>query len=74
MPEPIAYLNGKTIPASQVAIGATDNDALNHIAFLMPDLESVMRLIRSELLLGWPIRDLYQGPRGATIDVHLFDK
>jgi catechol 2,3-dioxygenase len=26
-----------------VAIGATDNDALNHIAFLMPDLESVMR-------------------------------
>ncbi|SEA67483.1 VOC family protein [Paraburkholderia sartisoli] len=26
-----------------VAIGDTDNDALNHIAFLMPDLESVMR-------------------------------
>ena len=26
-----------------VAIGITDNDALNHIAFLMPDLESVMR-------------------------------
>jgi catechol 2,3-dioxygenase len=26
-----------------MAIGITDNDALNHIAFLMPDLESVMR-------------------------------
>jgi catechol 2,3-dioxygenase-like lactoylglutathione lyase family enzyme len=26
-----------------VAIGDADNDALNHIAFLMPDLESVMR-------------------------------
>jgi catechol-2,3-dioxygenase len=26
-----------------VALGDTDNDALNHIAFLMPDLESVMR-------------------------------
>ena len=26
-----------------IAIGITDNDALNHIAFLMPDLESVMR-------------------------------
>jgi catechol 2,3-dioxygenase-like lactoylglutathione lyase family enzyme len=26
-----------------VAFGVTDNDALNHIAFLMPDLESVMR-------------------------------
>lgn len=26
-----------------LAIGITDNDALNHIAFLMPDLESVMR-------------------------------
>lgn len=26
-----------------IAIGDTDNDALNHIAFLMPDLDSVMR-------------------------------
>jgi len=26
-----------------IAIGDADNDALNHIAFLMPDLESVMR-------------------------------
>ncbi|WAH55290.1 VOC family protein [Pseudomonas silvicola] len=26
-----------------IALGVTDNDALNHIAFLMPDLESVMR-------------------------------
>ncbi len=26
-----------------IAIGISDNDALNHIAFLMPDLESVMR-------------------------------
>jgi catechol 2,3-dioxygenase-like lactoylglutathione lyase family enzyme len=26
-----------------LAIGITDNDALNHIAFVMPDLESVMR-------------------------------
>jgi catechol 2,3-dioxygenase-like lactoylglutathione lyase family enzyme len=26
-----------------LAIGITDNDALNHIAFLMPDLDSVMR-------------------------------
>lgn len=26
-----------------VALGDTDNDALNHIAFVMPDLESVMR-------------------------------
>ncbi|QKO21136.1 VOC family protein [Rhodoferax sp. BAB1] len=26
-----------------IALGDTDNDALNHIAFLMPDLESVMR-------------------------------
>ena len=26
-----------------LAIGITDNDALNHIAFLMPDFESVMR-------------------------------
>lgn len=26
-----------------IALGGTDNDALNHIAFLMPDLESVMR-------------------------------
>lgn len=26
-----------------LAIGDTDNDALNHIAFVMPDLESVMR-------------------------------
>jgi len=26
-----------------LAFGDTDNDALNHIAFLMPDLESVMR-------------------------------
>jgi catechol 2,3-dioxygenase len=26
-----------------LAVGITDNDALNHIAFLMPDSESVMR-------------------------------
>lgn len=26
-----------------IAIGDTDNDALNHIAFLMPDLDAVMR-------------------------------
>jgi catechol 2,3-dioxygenase len=26
-----------------IAIGISDNDALNHIAFLMPDFESVMR-------------------------------
>jgi catechol 2,3-dioxygenase-like lactoylglutathione lyase family enzyme len=26
-----------------IAVGITDNDALNHIAFLMPDLDSVMR-------------------------------
>jgi hypothetical protein len=26
-----------------IAFGDTDNDALNHIAFLMPDLDSVMR-------------------------------
>ncbi|MDW5441132.1 VOC family protein [Polaromonas sp. SM01] len=26
-----------------IALGDTDNDALNHIAFLMPELESVMR-------------------------------
>lgn len=26
-----------------IALGDTDNDALNHIAFLMPDLDSVMR-------------------------------
>jgi len=26
-----------------LALGDTDNDALNHIAFLMPDLDSVMR-------------------------------
>lgn len=26
-----------------IALGDTDNDALNHIAFLMPDVESVMR-------------------------------
>jgi catechol-2,3-dioxygenase len=26
-----------------IALGDTDNDALNHIAFLMPDLEAVMR-------------------------------
>lgn len=26
-----------------LALGDTDNDALNHIAFLMPDMESVMR-------------------------------
>jgi catechol 2,3-dioxygenase len=26
-----------------IALGDTDNDALNHIAFLMPDVDSVMR-------------------------------
>jgi len=26
-----------------IALGITDNDALNHIAFLMPDIDSVMR-------------------------------
>ena len=26
-----------------IALGDADNDALNHIAFLMPDVESVMR-------------------------------
>ena len=38
----MAFLNCSSDHHS-LAIGITDNDALNHIAFLMPDLESVMR-------------------------------
>ena len=38
----MAFLNCNADHHS-VALGITDNDALNHIAFLMPDLESVMR-------------------------------
>ena len=38
----MAFLNCNADHHS-IALGDTDNDALNHIAFLMPDLESVMR-------------------------------
>jgi catechol-2,3-dioxygenase len=38
----MAFMNCDT-DHHTVAIGITDNDALNHIAFLMPDAESVMR-------------------------------
>ncbi|CAN5331516.1 VOC family protein [soil metagenome] len=38
----MAFLNCASDHHS-VALGDTDNDALNHIAFVMPDLESVMR-------------------------------
>lgn len=38
----MAFLNCNADHHS-VALGDTDNDALNHIAFVMPDLESVMR-------------------------------
>jgi catechol 2,3-dioxygenase-like lactoylglutathione lyase family enzyme len=38
----MAFLNCASDHHS-IALGDTDNDALNHIAFLMPDLESVMR-------------------------------
>jgi catechol 2,3-dioxygenase len=38
----MAFLNCNSDHHS-VALGDTDNDALNHIAFVMPDLESVMR-------------------------------
>ncbi len=38
----MAFMNCATDHHS-LAIGDTDNDALNHIAFLMPDLDSVMR-------------------------------
>jgi len=38
----MAFLNCNADHHS-IALGITDNDALNHIAFLMPDLESVMR-------------------------------
>lgn len=38
----MAFLNCNADHHS-IALGITDNDALNHIAFVMPDLESVMR-------------------------------
>jgi len=38
----MAFMNCNTDHHS-LALGDTDNDALNHIAFLMPDLDSVMR-------------------------------
>jgi catechol 2,3-dioxygenase len=38
----MAFLNCNSDHHS-VALGDTDNDALNHIAFLMPDVDSVMR-------------------------------
>lgn len=38
----MAFMNCATDHHS-VALGDADNDALNHIAFVMPDLESVMR-------------------------------
>jgi catechol 2,3-dioxygenase len=38
----MAFLNCNSDHHS-IALGDADNDALNHIAFLMPDLESVMR-------------------------------
>ncbi len=38
----MAFLNCNADHHS-IALGDTDNDALNHIAFLMPDVESVMR-------------------------------
>lgn len=38
----MAFLNCASDHHS-IALGDTDNDALNHIAFVMPDLESVMR-------------------------------
>lgn len=39
-----------------VAFGITDNDALNHIAFLMPDLDSVMRGGGRMQDAGYPIQ------------------
>jgi len=39
-----------------IAIGISDNDALNHIAFLMPDFESVMRGGGRMKDAGFPIR------------------
>ena len=39
-----------------IAIGITDNDALNHIAFLMPDMESVMRGGGRMKDAGYPIQ------------------
>ena len=41
-PRIMAFLNCNRDHHS-IALGDTDNDALNHIAFLMPDLDSVMR-------------------------------
>ena len=38
-----------------IAIGITDNDALNHIAFLMPDFDSVMRGSGRMIDHGYPI-------------------
>jgi catechol 2,3-dioxygenase-like lactoylglutathione lyase family enzyme len=38
----MAFLNCDTDHHS-IALGDTDNDALNHIAFLMPEIEAVMR-------------------------------
>ena len=38
-----------------VALGDADNDALNHIAFLMPDLDSVMRGAGRMRDAGYPI-------------------
>ncbi len=38
----IAFMNCNTDHHS-LAVGVADNDALNHIAFLMPDLDGVMR-------------------------------
>jgi catechol-2,3-dioxygenase len=38
-----------------IALGDTDNDALNHIAFLMPDVDSVMRGAGRMKDAGYPI-------------------
>ena len=38
----IAFMNCNS-DHHTIAVGVSDNDALNHIAFLMPDFESVMR-------------------------------
>jgi catechol 2,3-dioxygenase len=39
-----------------IAVGITDNDALNHIAFLMPDADSVMRGAGRMKDAGFPIQ------------------
>ena len=63
----IAFMNCNS-DHHTLAVGVTDNDALNHIAFLMPDGESVMRGGGRMKDAGHPIE---WGP-GATVPATTF--